>query len=236
MNKIYFALVFTMVCYYSRSQTKNFIDQPYLEVNGNADTLITPDEIFINIVISEKDTRDRIPLEEQEAKMIAAFTGSGIDIENDLSTSYMGSSFKNYLLRGKDVIKTKQYVLKVGDAETAAKVFLLLEQLDISNSSIQRVGHSDLIKLKNAMRSKAIENAKERATALLQPLKQSMGAAIHIVDNESYNASNQIYGSQLQEVVVTGYALRGKLQGTNSKMEFEKIKVGASVNVKFAIK
>jgi uncharacterized protein len=236
MYKIYLAAAFVLLCFHSRSQTRNFIDQPYLEVNGSADTLVTPDEIFISIAISEKDTRDRMSVEEQEAKMIAALEGLGIDIEKDLSTSYMGSNFKFYLLKGRDVIKYRQYVLRVRDAVMAGKVFLQLEQLDISNSSIQRVDHSAIDRLKNLMRSKAVENAKERALALLQPLKQTVGAAIHIADNENYNTNNPIYGSQLQEVVITGYAAAGKLRGALATTEFEKIRIAAAVNVKFAIK
>ncbi len=236
MNVIYATCVLTLLSLSASAQTKNFIDQPYLEVNGSADTLVTPDEIFITISISEKDNRDWVSVEEQEAKMVVAIAALGIDVEKDLSTSYMGSNFKFYLLKGKDVIKTKRYVLKVGDAETASKVFLQLEQLGISNSSIQRVNHSAIDNLRNSMRSKAVENAKDRANALLQPLHQNVGPAIHIADTENYNPANQIYGSSLQEVVVTGYALRGTVEGPNSKFDFEKIKVAASVNVKFVIK
>lgn len=236
MNIIYATCVLTLFSVSANAQTKNFIDQPYLEVNGSADTLITPDEIFISIMISEKDSKDRVSVEEQEAKMVAALSALGIDVEKNLSASYMGSNFRFYLLKGKDVIKSKQYVLKVGDAETASKVFLQLEQLEISNSSIQRVNHSSIDKLRNSMRSRAVENAKDRANALLHPLHQNVGPAIHVADTENYNPTNQIYGSSLQEVVVTGYALRGTVKGLNSKLDFEKIKVAASVNVKFVIK
>jgi uncharacterized protein YggE len=236
MNIIYATCVLTLLSLSANAQTKNFIDQPYLEVNGSADTLITPDEIFISIMISEKDSKDRVSVEEQEAKMVAALSALGIEVEKNLSASYMGSNFKFYLLKGKDVIKTKQYVLKVGGSETASKVFLQLEQLGISNSSIQRVNHSSIDKLRNSMRSRAVENAKDRANALLQPLHQNVGPAIHIADNENYNLTNQVYGSSLQEVVVTGYALRGRGEGLYSKIDFEKIKVAASVNVKFGIK
>jgi len=38
----------------SLAQTKNFIDQPYIEVFGYADTLVTPNLIYIKIIIDEK--------------------------------------------------------------------------------------------------------------------------------------------------------------------------------------
>ena len=39
------------------SQTKNFIDQAYVETNAQVDTLVIPDRIYLNILILEKDTK-----------------------------------------------------------------------------------------------------------------------------------------------------------------------------------
>lgn len=103
MTKTCIFLVCLITSFISQAQSKNFIDQPYLEVTGSADTLIEPDEIYINIIISEKDNRDRIPVEEQETRMLASFKEMGIDIENNLSVNYMGSNFKYILLKGKEV-------------------------------------------------------------------------------------------------------------------------------------
>ena len=217
----------------ANSQTKNFIDKPYIEVSGNADTLVTPNEIYIRILISEKDTRDRVSIEELEQKMVAVVKGLGLDTEKDLTTSDMTSNFKYYLLKGKDVIKTKLYTLKVIDAVTASQVFIKLEEIGISNTSIERVDHSDLDNLKNKMRTKAIIDAKQRAIALTNHLSQTVGSAIHIIDSE--NISQQLQGR------VAGIQIRGlsSLQGNFSelpKIEFEKIKVTASINAKFILK
>ena len=47
------------------SQTKNFIDQPYLETSAKADTLVIPDRIYLDILISEKDTKDKKSIEDK---------------------------------------------------------------------------------------------------------------------------------------------------------------------------
>lgn len=225
-------LLFTI--FTANSQTKNFIDQPYIEVSGSADTLITPNEIYIRIILSEKDTRDRVSIEELEQKMVTALKGLGLDTEKDLTTSDMTSNFKFYLLKSKDVIKTKIYTLKVTDAVTASKVFMKLEEIGISNTSIEKVDYSDLDQLKNEMRTKAIIDAKKRAIALTQPLNQSVGVAINIIDTDN-NLSQQLQGR------VAGIQIRG-ISSFNDKyedlpkIEFEKIKVTASVNAKFILK
>ncbi|HEU4576082.1 MAG TPA: SIMPL domain-containing protein [Chitinophagaceae bacterium] len=175
--------MFLLTVFIGQSQTtKNFIDQPYIEVNGYADTAITPDEIYIKIIISEKDTKDKISLEELEIKMVNALKNMGINTDKDLTTSDVVSNFKYYFLRGKEAVKTKQYILKVSDAVTVTKVISQLEDLDISNTSIDRVNYSDMENMKNLVRTKAVENAKASAVALTKPLNQTVGVAIYISD------------------------------------------------------
>ncbi len=59
MKKIKLTAIFISLFFAGQAQMKNFIDQPYIEVAGNADTLVTPDEIYISIEISEKDTKTK---------------------------------------------------------------------------------------------------------------------------------------------------------------------------------
>ncbi|MDQ3552588.1 MAG: SIMPL domain-containing protein [Bacteroidota bacterium] len=237
MKKLKLLCLFICFFFLSKAQNKNFIDQPYIEVSGSADSLVTPDEIFIKIIVSEKDTRNRISVEEQESKMIRALESLGIDVEKDLTTKDIGSNFKFHILRGKDVIKSKQYILKVTDAVTATNVFLKLEELEISNSSIDRVNYSDLENLKTIMRTRAVEDAKRKAISLVRPLNQNVGSAIHITDaeNVSMNITNR-YQNDLQEVVVVGYSAKFGQKEQPLKIEFQKIKVTGLVNVKFILK
>ena len=216
-------------------QTKNFIDQPYIEVSGYQDTLVTPNLIYIKIIITEKDSRDKVPVEEQEMKMITAFKAMGINTEIDLTSSDMVSNYKFYFLKQKDILKTKEYILKVTNAETASKVFIQLEDLGISNSSIQKVDHSDIENLKNICRTRAIENAQKKAIALTKPISQTIGNAIYITDNET-NLDNQLQG-RIPGVQIRGYNTTvDKAKYEAPKIEFEKIKISATVSAKFILK
>jgi uncharacterized protein YggE len=234
MSRLFlFALVF-LFSPRSNAQTKNFIDQPYIEVNGYADTLVTPNEIYMRIVISEKDTRDKISLEEQERKMIEVLKSINIDTDKELTTSDIESSYKFYLLKSKDIVKSKTYLLKVKTAMIASKVFLALEELEISNSSIDRVDHTELETLKNEMRTKAVTDAKQRAIALTKSLGQTVGNAIHIADegNFTQNLQGKVMGLQVRGI--------STLDKANNYVppiiEFEKIKISSTINVKFIIK
>jgi len=63
---LFLAMVFVINIVFG--QTKNFIDQAYLETTTQVDTLVTPDKIFLSIIISESDTKGKQTLEELEKK------------------------------------------------------------------------------------------------------------------------------------------------------------------------
>lgn len=235
MNKIILTLTLTLtICISALGQTKNFIDQPYIEVSGYSDTLVVPNLIYIKIVIAEKDSRDKISLEEQENKMITAFKNLRINTEIDLTISDMLSNYKFYLLKQKDILKTKEYILKVTTAETASKVFMQLEDLGISNTSIHKVDHTDIESLKNICRTRAIEDSHKKAVALTKPISQTIGSAIHITDNET-NFENQLQG-RVAGLQIREYNSTDRAKYEAPKIEFEKIKISATVNVKYILK
>jgi hypothetical protein len=231
MKKLHLTILFISFFIAGRAQTKTFIDQPYIEVAGSADTMVTPDEIYIKIDISESDTKNKTSVEELERNMFNALKGMGIDVEKNLTTSDISSNFKNYFLRGKNVVKSKEYMLKVKDAVTATQVFIKLEDLGISNSSIDHVDYSEMEGMKNLMRSKAIENAKARALALTKPLHQEIGPAIYISDNEVY----PIRPLARQSGIML-YEAKANADQELPKIDFEKIEISANVNAKFILK
>lgn len=233
MKKIKLTAICISLFFAGQAQMKSFIDQPYVEVAGNADTMVTPNEIYIQIGISEKDTKNKTSVEELERKMFDALKAMGIDVEKNLTTSDISSNFKNYFLKGKEILKSKEYMLKVKDAVTASKVFMSLEDLGISNSSIDHVDYSHMEAMKNIMRTKAIENAKARALALTEPLHQQVGPAIFISDNDSYTMH------PMMEAKVAGLQIRADANAADQQLpqiDFEKIKISANINAKFILK
>jgi len=230
MKQINLTLFFIALVFAGQAQMKSFIDQPYVEVAGSADTLVTPDEIYIKINISEKDTKNKTSVEELERKMFDALKAMGIDVEKNLTTSDLSSNFKTYFLKSKDIMKSKDYMLKVKDAVTATKVFIKLEDLGISNSSIDHVDYSKMEEMKNIMRTKAIENAKSRAIALTQPLQQSIGPAIFISDNEVYPIR-----PLARQAKVNLYEASDSAQAL-PQIDFEKIEISSNVSAKFILK
>jgi len=236
MKKIFLAtFLFSILHAVAHSQSKNYIDQPYIEVSGYADSLVIPNEIYIKIYISEKETRDKISVEATEQKMIEGLKSLALNPEKDLSTNDLGSNYRFYLLKQKSVMKSKQYILKVINAVTAMKVFMLLEDLDISNASIERVDHTEKEIIKNLTRIKAVENAKQNALSLIKPLNQTIGQAIYLTDNENSSTIANLLEGRSSGINITGYDMV-KEQKRLPNIEFDKIKISTIVSVKFILK
>ena len=142
MKKTFF-LIAILTSFITFSQEKNFIDKPYLEVQGKADTLVTPNRIYIDVLISEKDVKGKKSVEELENDMLTKLKSLGIDVDKNVAMQDMMSNYKKFFLKQTDIQKSKSYSILVYDAKTTAKVFIGLEEVGLSNVRIDKLEHSE---------------------------------------------------------------------------------------------
>ncbi len=232
MKKSGITLLFLAITFIGFAQTKNFIDQPYIQINTRVDTLVTPDEIFLSITIFEKDTRGKISVEELETKMITQLKSIGIDTDKQLTLIDLSSNFKKYFLKQKDVLKTKSYSLLVYTGLDAGKAIVEMENLNISNVELTKTKYSKMDDLKLLLKTKAIRVAKQNALALVKPLGQKVGNAIFISDQ----TNSYYYDAPVAAIQVRGVsAANEQTKYIPANIEFQKINVECSVEVKFAL-
>jgi uncharacterized protein len=234
MKKAFVLIVITIISLTSLvSQTQNFIDQPYIETIATVDTMVTPDEIYLGIVITEKDTKGKVPLEELEEKMKTTLKSIGIDVKENLTLYDLASNFKKFFIKPKDVLKSKAYRLLVTDAVMAGKVMIELEKIEISNIKIEKAEYSKIEEVKLELKRKAVLKAQRQAVIMVKPLKQKVGAAIFISDAKGVPVQN-IYDNR-----VSGeFMIRSIKYNTQTKLpdiQFEKIKVESTVYIKFKL-
>lgn len=226
---ILFALFF--VAAIAQAQvSKNFIDQNYIEITGVAYKEVVPDEIYLNVQINEKDNKGKESLEKLERDMLDKLNSLGIDTKEDVSLNDLTSNFKFYFLKRTDVFAAKEYTVKVGSAALAGQVISGLSNLGISNISLNRVEYSKEEELKLEVKKMAILNAKQKGTLLVEALDQQLGKAIHIQEYDNPRA----YRAQTMEMKVRGAAAMDN-QEIAPEFEFDKIRVDATIQVKFAI-
>lgn len=212
------------------AQYKNYLDVPHLETTAQVDTLVTPDLIYLNILLQEADTKGKVTLEKLENQLVQELKKLGIDTEEQLRVADLASYFKDYFLRRDDVLKKKLYSLVVYDAQTAGRVIQALERVDISNIGLQRTEVSNLEEIKLEMRRKAMNRAYAQAKALTEPLGQEVGKAVYISDmNTEYLRER----SPVPMMAMDASAQSKEFEPAN--LSFEQVRIEARVNVKFAL-
>jgi uncharacterized protein len=224
-------LTMALISVQAQNITKSFLDRPYIEVIGEAETEVVPDQIYMSIVINEKDNKGKVVLAQAEKEMMTALKEIGIDTKKDLSVSDMASNFKNYWVKSSEVMTTKEYQLILADAQTAGRVMKGLERCGISNVSITKVANSKIEQLKLDVKIKAVKNAKEKATALAKAIGQTADKALLIEEIEYNNyADERLTGMKIRKA-----SMRTLDDIEESDIEFQKIKLSSRVNAKFEL-
>ncbi len=214
------------------SQTKNFIDQPYLETSAEADTLVIPDRIYLKITISENDTKNKKSVEELENIMVQKLKNLGIDTNKQLLMNDLASNYKKYVLKTSDVMKTKSYDLLVFDGLTAGKVIQELENEDISNIQLLKTQHSQEEKILADLKKRAIIKAKKNANNIANAIGQKVGNAIFISDSKiNLNLNSNAFLN-----TSFGYnAPKQKEEFEPADLNFRKIGFSASLSATFKL-
>ena len=155
MKKI-IAVAFMLGCASLFSQEKGFIEQNYIEVSGRAEKELSPDEIYLDITITEKDNRGKVSIERQEKSLFKRLASIGIDLTKDLQISDISSSLEKFFLKKNAILLTKSYVLKVNGTSQLTALFEQLEQEGITDVKITRTALSNFEQVKKEKRRKKL--------------------------------------------------------------------------------
>ncbi|WP_291858412.1 SIMPL domain-containing protein [Marinilabilia sp.] len=218
---------------YSQMGSKNFIDTNYIEVTGKAEMEVVPNEIYLKILLDEKDLKGKQSIDEVEQSMIKKLKELEIDVSKKLAVKDMVSNFRNYWILGSGINAQKEYQLVVNDSKTAGQVFRGLHSLGISNISIEKADHSDMDKFKMEVKVDAIKAAKEKAGSLTRAIGQETGKAIYIQELNSH-----IFGAfEVKNEGIANMVVRasGSSSASPPDIEFEKIKLEYSILVRFEL-
>ncbi len=225
-------LLSTCIISFAQPGTKNFIDLNYIEVNGQAEMEVTPNEIYLKILLDEKDLKSKDDLQKTERTMIRELEEIGIDVSENLSVRDMMSNFRNYWIIGSTINTAKEYQLKVDKASTAGHVFRELASLGIANVSIERVDHSEIEKFRQEVKINAIKAAKKKAEALAGAIDQEIGKAIYIQEM-NFGVIMPRTARAEANIMVRGYAVED--DASMPEIDFEKIKLEYSIQVRFEL-
>ncbi len=227
-------IIFLAASISSFAQTKNFIDQNYIEVTGKAEMEVVPDRIYIKVLLSESDSKNRVSVPELEEKLIKKLKKIGIDLEKDVFIKDMASNIKFHMLAKNKIYLSKEYQVIAKDGKTVAEIFLGLEEVGISNVSIEKVENSKIEEYRKEVKINAIKAAKEKAIFLANAIKQEAGRAIFIGEN---NFGNPTFESNNIRIRGASTLLgRKSIDEPLQNFEFEKIKLESTIMCRFVLK
>lgn len=218
------ALMLTTSLY---AQQTNVMDQPYIEVSGQAEVEVVPDKIYVQITI-DGDSKGQETVLQQEKEMVQRFDALGIDVEKKLVVQELFNS----ALKSDKVTTFKMYRLEVNSATQLAHVFQALQAIGIAQAEIESVDVSNKEELIQQIRAEAAKNARKNALVLANALGQELGKALYVQDYstspyEYMNMSTRDYAmAEVREVVAEAAPV----------LEFQKVTLNSSVRVRFLLK
>jgi uncharacterized protein YggE len=225
------------LCISVNAQTATAPEKDIIEVTGRAEKEITPDEIYVRILIQEKnESREKISIEQQEEKLRNAVTNAGIDIKN-LSVSDVNADYMKIRWKTKEVMTQKAYILKTSTPQQLRKLFTELNKMEVKDAGIDHASHSKIDSLTKTVRLMAIKAAKDKALYLLTAINEKLGNCLVVRED-----SPSIY---LNEANISNNSYSNFSVGRGASYEttpdfyeigFQNIKLEYSIYCKFEIK
>lgn len=153
----------------------------YIDISTTVEREVTPDELYLQITIREKDYKGKKTLEQMQESMIGALKANKIDIAQSLTINYMGSEI-GYKAFSKSIKSQTEatYMLKLNDVPTMQNVIASLEERQISDIELVRTRYTGEKELKREMGIEAMQTAKAEAQMLAGAIGQEAGKAMTI--------------------------------------------------------
>lgn len=181
-NIIATSLIATLLLFFIPTEsTGQTTADSYIDISTTVEREVTPNELYLQITIREKDYKGKKTLEEMQEAMIGALKTNHIDIQECLTLNYMGSEigYKSFSKSIKSQTEAT-YMLKLKDAATMQNVISSLEERQISDIELVQTKYTGEKELKREMGIEAMQQAKSEAQMLAEAIGQEAGKAMTI--------------------------------------------------------
>lgn len=233
MKKVILSLAATLIILAMPMRGQSQAEQPHIDISTTVEREVTPNELYLRIIINENDYKGKKSLEEMQNAMIGALKANRIDIPECLTLNYMGSDVSYKLFSKTIKPKTEAtYTLKLYDVAIMQQVISSLEERQISNIELIRTKYTKEAELKTSMAVEAMQQAQAEAKILAEAIGQQAGKAVSI---SSWMQSTQPTVYKSRSMVVENSAM---VRDSNPVPEFgiSKQTYRFNVNVRFELK
>jgi uncharacterized protein YggE len=214
------------------------IKQKTVNVTGVAEMEVTPDEIYVQVVLKEYDKKNngKVDIEKIKNDFLAACKSIGLTEKEVSVQSYSGYDGNAWIIKKSkkkdpDLKASITYSVKLS---TTRKMDELVEKMDdeaTQSFNISRVSHSKLEEYKKQLKIEAIKAAKAKAVYLSEAIGEQVAGALTI--NDANEGSDVVYP---QTRMYANMAMKSEMADAAMDVDFKKIKLQFSVSVVFALK
>ncbi len=180
----------------------------YIDVTGNSEIEVEPDEIILSLQIKEyweeefarkakpEDYKTKVPLDRIEKDLIAALIRSGVKKEN-ISVQGVGDFWRE---QGKDFLVGKHFQVRVYDFGTVNEIIRNVDTRGIRSMNIDDLKNKDIAQYREKGKIEALKAARYKAGYLLEALGKKVGEVIAVEEpvedglygTPRYNHSNVV--------------------------------------------
>lgn len=206
---------------------------PYIDVTGQGEIEIIPDEIFISFTLKERmDGKNKITIAQQEKKLRTQLQEINFDFKN-LSLADASADYTKVRWRKKDFMASKDFTIKVNNVPEVNEIFIILDDVNAKDATIAKTSHSKIQQFRKDVKIMAIKAAKEKAAYLLEAIGEKVGSPLYIQEKEYYEPlTRQVRVKSLSNMKMDVLEA-DKLE---PEISFQKIKLKYKVSARFAIK
>lgn len=212
-------------------QSKNFIDENYIEVIGVAEAEFLPDVAYIGITINERDSKNKKSVEELEVSLLQVLEKYHIDPKENLLIDNMSSQFASYFFKGKQILKSKNYDLRIDSIFIVGQLITDLERVGISNVYIAKTEYSKMEEAQDSVRMAAMKHSQQLARKLANSVDQEIGRAIHVRELNAVTGGDYRYREELLE----NDRMMKQESFRSAPLNVKAIEVKAQVQVKYQL-
>jgi len=208
----------------------------FITVTGSSDREVTPDIIYLDLTLKEyfldKDGKNKIFIDDLEKNFQRIVLDNGIPNENISIESISGFTKLSQRHRNENFLASKTYKIKLSDLD---KINAILDRIDpkaLTNVFIAGYDYSQIEEVRKELRIKAMVNAKNKAEYCLGAVNETLGNLLETdIDESSLNMNP---GGNFAMPMMRLSASESNF--SSDSIDFKKIKLTATVHLKFQIK
>ena len=219
------------------AQTKDDLSSvKKIEVYGLAEEEVTPDELYFSITLKEyrADGKQKTTIDELERGLNTAVKKIGVKEEDfrieDVS-AYNYDWYRKKKPQREEFLASKEYLIKFSNLNQINELLGSLDAKGIQSTNVDRYEHSQIEQYRKNLKVKALKNAKEKATYLLQGIDEAIGGVLEVQEIDTEGGQPPVHYLEARSMAMAS----AEMDEAAPAIDFQKIKLSFRVRAVFEI-